>query len=312
MVACVLRRTLGFVVGVMLAGSSAFAQVPAAPVNDYVYTLPPAWTATPYPDGLVLMSPPSATNERCVFTVWPMRPAGTNLLQDASAVFQDVFRTYEPRPLTTRGTPMPSSVARGTSGQGWDYVIVRRGVGPRGSTESRLGFVLVVKLNARLAVISGVSQDPLVSTCMGELAGNVWPRFFYSLSFKNWPPSDQSTSLRENIPGTWIAAIARAASEFVFAANGRYGDAAASQQSNRINSTEALQTTQAYFGKGAFTLRGNTITLTPDNQREPPETGFIRVEEESADDGRTWTQTLYLLRVSAVDGRDYEVRYTKP
>ena len=121
---------------------------------------------------------------------------------------------------------------------------------------------------------------------MGELAGNVWPRFFYSLSFKNWPPSDQSTSLRKNIPGTWIAATARAASEFVFAANGRYGDAAASQQSNRINSTEALQTTQAYFGKGAFTLRGNTITLTPDNQRERPETGFIRVEEESADDGR--------------------------
>ena len=102
MLARALRRTFGFVVGVMLTGSSAFAQVPAAPVNDYVYTLPPAWTATPYPDGLVLMSPPSATNERCVFTVWPMRPAGTNLLQDAYAVFQDVFRTYEPRPLTTR------------------------------------------------------------------------------------------------------------------------------------------------------------------------------------------------------------------
>jgi hypothetical protein len=306
-----LWQTLGFALGVALAGSSAYAQVPAAPVSDYVYTLPPAWTSTPYPDGLVLMSPPSATNERCVFTVWPLRPGGTNLLQDAYAVFQDVFRTYEPRPLTTRGTPMPSSVVRGTSGQGWDYVLVRRGVGPRGSPESRLGFVFVVKLNERLAVISGVSQDPLVSTCMGELAGNVWPRFFYSLSFKGWSLVDQSAALRKNISGTWTAATARVASQFVFAANGRYGDAAATQQSSRINSSETLQTTQAYFGKGAYTLRGNTITLTPDNRGERPETGFVRVEEESTDDGRTWTQALYLLRVSAVDGRDYEVRYSR-
>ena len=298
--------------GVVVAGSSAYSQVPPAPVNDYVYTLPPAWTATAYPDGLVLMSPPSATNERCVFTVWPMRPAGPDLLRDATAVFQDVYRAYEPRPLTTRGTPMPSSITRGTSGQGWDYVIVRRGVGPRGSTESRLGFVFVVKLNDRLAFISGVSQDPLVSTCMGELAGNVWPRFFYSVSFRNWRPLDQSAALRQKIAGTWTAATGNSASRFVFDANGRYSDAAASQRSSRINSSETLQTTQAYFGNGAYALRGNTITLTPDSERNRPESGFIRVEEESTDDGRTWTQTLYLLRVSAVDGRDYEVRYSKP
>jgi hypothetical protein len=299
---------------VVLAGSSAYSQnVPLPPtVNEYVYTSPPAWTATPYPDGLVLMSPPSATNERCVFTVWPLRPAGTNLLRDASAVFQEVFRTYEPRALTTRGTPMPSSVVRGTSGQGWDYVLVRRGVGPPGSPESRLGFVFVVKLQDRLAAISGVSQDPLISTCMGELAGNVWPRFFYSVSFRSWSPIDSSAVLRQQIAGTWTAATATAASQFVFDANGRYSDAAASQRSNRVNSSEVLQTTQAYFGNGAYALRGNTITLTPDTQRNRPETGFIRVEEESTDDGRTWKPTLYLLRVSAVDGRDYEVRYSKP
>ena len=207
---------------------------------------------------------------------------------------------------------MPSSVVRGTSGQGWDYVLVRRGVGPPGSLESRLGFVFVVKLRDRLAAISGVSQDPLISTCMGELAGNVWPRFFHSLSFRSWSPIDQSAALRQRIAGTWTAATATAASQFVFDATGRYSDAAASQRSNRINSSEVVQTTQAYFGNGAYALRGNTITLTPDDQRNRPETGFIRLEEESTDDGRTWKPTLYLLRVSAVDGRDYEVRYFKP
>src|SRR5215467_8331665 len=199
-------RWLGVSVSVLLTTLSVQAQVPPPTVNEYVYTLPPSWTTTPYPDGLVLMSPPSATNERCVFTVWPMRPAGANLVRDAYSAFQEVYRAYEPRTMTTRGTPMPSSVVRGTSGQGWDYVVVRRGVGPPGSPESRLGFVFVAKLNDRLAVISGVSRDPLVSTCMGELAGNVWPRFFYSLSFRRWSPVDQSTAIQKRIAGVWTAA----------------------------------------------------------------------------------------------------------
>jgi hypothetical protein len=44
------------------------------------------------------------------------------------------------------------------------------------------------------------------------------------------------------------------------------------------------------------------------NQREP---GFIRMEEESKDGGRTWAPILYLLRRSAADGQEYEVRYNR-
>src|SRR5207249_2038368 len=61
-------------------------------LGEYVYAVPPGWTAQQYPDGIVLMSPASATNERCLITVWPMRPAGANLLADAYAVFQDVYK----------------------------------------------------------------------------------------------------------------------------------------------------------------------------------------------------------------------------
>ena len=173
------------------ADSTAVSQpnvASAATLGEYVYAAPAGWTKSQYVDGIVLMSPASVTNERCVVTLWPMRPAGADLLGDASNIFQDVYKTYEPRNQTNRGTPMPQSVVRGTSGQGWDYVIVRRGIAPRGSPESRLGFVFVAKLNDRLAIISGVSRDPLVSTCFGELASNAWPAFFYSLSFKNWTP----------------------------------------------------------------------------------------------------------------------------
>jgi hypothetical protein len=158
----------------------------AASLSDYVFATPPGWTANQYSDGIVLMSPESATNERCLMTLWPMRATTGDLIGAANSIFQEVYRGYRLVNETVRRTPMPPSIVRGTSGQGWDYVVVRRGIAPPNSPESRLGFVFVAKLNNRLAVISGLSRDPLVSSCMGELVSNAWPKFFYSLSFKNW------------------------------------------------------------------------------------------------------------------------------
>ena len=294
------------------AGTAPAAQISAgdiATLADYVYTTPPGWTATKYSDGIVLMSPISVTNEQCVVTLWPMRQAGNNLLQDADTLFQDVYKAYELRNMTNRGTPMPSSIVRGTSGQGWDYVVVRRGIAPRGSPESRLGFVLVAKLNNRLAVISGVSKDPLVSTCFSEMGNSAWPRFFYSLSFKNWTAVDQAAAMRKRIAGKWMGGGATAATQITFAANGRYLDAAARSEYHALHNSEVLHTMTGFAGNGAYTLRGNNITLKPD--RGQTQSGLIRVEEESTDEGRTWKQILYLLRVSTVDGKDYEVRYLK-
>ena len=295
-------------------GNSASPQMnagDAATLGDYVYTAPPGWTSNQYPDGVVLMSPVYVTNERCVFTFWPMRPAGANLLGDANNIFQDVYKTYEPSNQTARGSPMPPLLVHGVSGQGWEYAIVKRGIAPRGSRESRLGFVFVAKLNNRLAVISGVSKDPLVSSCLGEALPSVWPRFFYSLSFKGWTPTDQSAAMRKKMAGAWMIATVSAADQITFAGNGRFANAAASQQYSRISNSEALATTQAFFGNGAYTLRGNAITLTQDNQKNHPEPGFVRVEEESKDEGRTWAPILYLLKVSTINGEDYEVRYQR-
>jgi hypothetical protein len=188
--------------------------------------------------------------------------------------------------------------------------MLKRGIGPRGSPETRLGFVLVAKLNDRLAVISGLSKDSLVSACFGELQANVWPRFFYSLSFRNWTPSgDQAAALRRRMAGVWIGGGATAASRFVFSANGRYGGSAASQQYNAVNSREVLTTTTAFFGDGAYSVRGNSITLTPNGRA--PENGFIRVEQESKDGGRSWADWLYLLRTSSINGQEYEMKYQR-
>jgi hypothetical protein len=111
--------------------------------------------------------------------------------------------------------------------------------------------------------------------------------------------------------GTWTAASATAATQYQFAANGRFGTTAAVQNYNLVGVNQVLTTTQAFFGDGAFALKENVITLMPDQGKGAQESGWVRLEEESRDAGRTWSPILYFLRVSAVDGKDYEVRYLR-
>jgi len=292
------------------AGAPAGALGPAS-LGDYIFTVPAGWNTKRNPDSIMLESPVLGTSEKCFIFFWPMRPAGPDLLADANRIFGEAWGSYELRDRDGRGGDMPPVFVRGTSGQGWDYAMVKRGIGPRGSPETRLGFVLVARLNDRLALISGLSKDPLVSACFGELYASLWPRFFYSLSFRNWTPSgDPAAAMRRRMAGVWIGGGATAADRFVFSANGRFGGASASQQYNAINSREVLTTTTAFFGDGAYSLRGNSITLTYTNGR-PAENGFIRAEQETKDGGRSWVDTLYLLRTSAVDGKEYEMKYQR-
>src|SRR5439155_6768306 len=147
-------------------------------------------------DGITLFSPTYKMGERCLLQLWPFQPAGPDLAADAGRAFQRIFSTYEPRAQTSDGSPLPTILTRGRSGQGWDYLILKRGIGkpngPGGPFESLQGFVLVARLSGNIAVVSGLAKAPLVSSCLGELVADVWPRFFYSLRFKDWPVTDQA------------------------------------------------------------------------------------------------------------------------
>jgi hypothetical protein len=291
--------------------SGASGAVGLATLDEYVFTAPAGWAAQKLSDAIMLSSPPSETNEKCLLYLMPMRPASANLLQDANNAFRDVWlRGFVLRNQTPAGFAFPESIIHGYSGQGWEYVIIRRGIAqPNNPQESRLGFVMVAKLDNRIAVISGLSKDPLVSACMGENRGTTnWPKFFYSLSFRNWQPGDQTQTMRKLLAGEWIAATATAGDMITFAGNGRFANAAAAQQYH-LTANELITTTQAYFGNGNYTLRGNAITLIQDDNRT--DHGFFRVEQESKDEGRTWADVLYLMRTSSVDGAEYELRFKR-
>jgi len=247
------------------------------------------------------------TGEKCNITLWPMRASGGNLQNDAINLFSEVFKSFVPKQSSTS-----QSMIKGVSSRGWEYFIIKQGIGLAGGDyQTMFGFAFVAKLGNVLAAISGISKDPLVSSCFGLMLTDVWPKFFYSLQFKNWQSQEQDKEITKRMTGVWISATATAGDRFVFAPNGRFAGASAAQRYYATSTNELLTVTDAYFGDGAYSIKGNQIILVHDNNKGNPETGFIRIEQESKDGGRTWLEKLYLLRKSVVAGAEYEVGYDK-
>jgi hypothetical protein len=297
--------------GNQLSGSASYgaaANGPApngpASLDDYVFTPPPGWVSQRFSDGIML-SPAPPNPEQCNMILHLFRPASGNLAADAGQLFNEVFTGFVGKQGMTS-----NSVIRGTSVQGWDYFIIKAAIGrPGGNYMTMFGFVCVIRLGNQLASISGFSKDPLVSSCFGLSLTDVWPKFFYSLQFRNWGKKLPEGEVMKRMAGTWMIATATAGDQITFAPNGRYANAAASQQ-YALTATSAVTITDAYFGNGAYSIKGNQIVLTEDkNKRVTP--GWFRLEEESMDNGNTWKSKLFLTRTSTVDGAEYEVGFTR-
>lgn len=272
------------------------SQQPPSPASlaDYVYTIPQGWTHTVYPDGIVYGSPMLSNGERCQISAFPPRPSTGNLPADARNAYAQVFQMD---PLQNNAYPYPiATFTRGISADGWNYFIIRKSIhGQAGDYGTLIGSrLMAVQLGNQVAIITSTGKDPLVSMCFGDIVHDAWPQFFFSIHFKNWTPASQDDAMPRRIAGTWTTATASVADRYTFAPNNRFASAAAAMTRTRISQTEILQTTNAYFGDGAYSIRGSSITLTSDGERNNPKRGWIRLEQDSKD-GATWTDRLCLL-----------------
>lgn len=261
-------------------GPIAPAAVEGAGLDNYIYTAPDTWARQNEPNAIVLASPVYTGGERCQLSLLPMRPVARGLPDDALDIFREVFNV---EPLTGDIYP-PTLLFRGTSPQGWEYFVVKKPIGPSGGNQ--FGAILMVaNVGNRLAAIVGVSKTFMVSNCFGELVRDVWPPFFYSLQFKNAAASTQNqAAIRQKLAGVWITATVSVGLRYEFTADGRYADAA---------SAARRHTTQTFFGNGSYSFDGNTLVMTDDDKRRT--TAQFRLEQESKDFGRSWTDTLCLL-----------------
>ena len=270
---------------------------------SYIYTAPDGWGRQAVAGRIVLTSPVFANGERCQLTMLPMRALARPLGEEAIGTFRDLFRTD---PLTTYPSP-PPKLRRGTSPFGWDFFTIKKLVGGQEGEARTMGTILLAaKVGGQLAVIVGTSKDFMVSQCFGLLQSDVWPKFFYSLDFKNVGLARlEAATLRQRLAGTWIMATGRMGLRYEFRTDGRYADAAATQYTTAISGNRALQTTQAFFGNGSYSLDGNTMVMTRDDHQRS--TFFFRIEQASDDSGRTWVDELCLL----TPGSSGEVCYRK-
>lgn len=264
-------------------------------LDSYVYTIPQGWTRANYPDGIVYGSALFNNGERCQISIFQMHPASGNLVNDARTAYMQIFQTD---PFQNNAYPYPpATLTRGRAAEGWDYFMINKSIhGQSGDYGTLLGTrLMAVQLGNQVGIITSTGKDPEVSMCFGEIVHDEWPQFFFTIRFKNWTPSPQDQQMPRRLAGTWTTATASVADRYTFAANGRYASAAAAMTTTRISPTELLQATNAYFGDGAYAVRGNTITMTSDNNRGSPKQGWFRLEQDSKDGGTTWTDRLCLL-----------------
>jgi hypothetical protein len=253
---------------------------------SYVYTTPPHWTRGESREGIVLASPMFDNGERCQLMMLPLHPASQPLSDEAIRHFIDIFKV---NPLLTYPSP-PPRLARGTSPQGWDYFLIQKLVGGQeGESRTQGAILLKAKVGGQIATIVGMSKDFMVSQCFGLLRANVWPAFFYSLQFKDAQASEPSrAATQQRLAGTWTTATATVGLGYTFQANGRYATTGVTRY--RYPNTN---TTQAFFGDGAYSFDGNTIILTGDDHRRSAQ--FFRLQQVSTDSGQRWEDELCLM-----------------
>jgi len=255
---------------------------------SYVYTIPPQWTRVESREGIALVSPVYDNGERCQLTMLPLYAASQPLANEALRTFADIFKAD---PLSTYPVP-PPRLARGTSPQGWDYFVIRKLVGGQeGESRTQGAIVLKAKVGDEIATIVGMSKDFMVSQCFGELRANVWPAFFYGLQFKEAQASGkQRTAIQQRLAGTWTTATATVGLGYTFQANGRYATTGVTRYHYPNTNT-----TQAFFGDGAYSFEGSTIILTGDDHRRS--TQFFRLQQVSNDSGQRWEDELCLMEL---------------
>jgi hypothetical protein len=249
------------------------------------FTPPRGWARGTRADAVIYASPPYPnTGEKCELGILPMRRGSGDLLRDAMSAFQALFR----------GDPMHGypeeepQLVRGTSPLGWSYASIQKTPGPMGEGGPGL-FVFVAQVGDQVATIFTTSKRPLVSQCFGENFPSEWPPFFNSLRFKGVKSTMSDADWRTKLAGSWTATGARVLLRYTLASNGRYVSGSAVGNVSRVSPTEVVFTTTGFRGDGAWTVKGQTLTLSPDNRAAEP--GVFRFEQDSKD-GRTWKERL--------------------
>jgi hypothetical protein len=277
--------------------------------SNYKFTAPPGWH-TIKTNQYIMLSQTQNVQEGCVITILPPLQSSGNLETDARGIFNQMYPGWSYRFTGEKR----EDASRGITPQGLEYYMIEapmHKMRPDGYYyDYEDGAAWVIGLGREVVVIAARHNRLVACYCHHHYEN--WRRFFNTFTVKTQPrsmPAQQDLSKR--ILGDWMALGSTALTEYIFAANGNYqfiGVGGSTVTRSDINYDYIYIKTSSFAGDGSYAVKDNQVTLKGRGAR--PEQIPIRFDQVNHG-GTGWKDRLYMRKISAVDGKEYEVCYEK-
>jgi hypothetical protein len=232
-------------------------------VSDYSFTTPAGWSRSDSANKIVLTN---GVENKIEFL--PLMHSSGNLETDANRILWQVFKGCDSW-YALGFEPDYGTFEKGKTAQGLEYFRAYRyakNASEQDSTFATTQFdaiILLVKLNNRVAVISG--RQRFQSDTAKDSALTAMDLILYDLTFKSVP---NSYSLKNELLGSWGAASGSVALAYTFNANGSFNKGSAiGYRTSRDAQTDNLHTT-SYGMTETYSLSGNILTQNYKRTRE--------------------------------------------
>jgi hypothetical protein len=277
--------------------------------KNYSFIVPAKWFVTTAKDHVKLSQSQEETG--CIITILEPQPSSGNLEKDVVSVFGMMYPGWSFRNTGAK----QYDLSKGYTPQGLEYYLMEGNVSkarPDGYYyDYEDGAAMVVGFGAQVAIISARHNRLIACNCFNQYDG--WRRFFNSFTVKNQTAAknaDSGTSQR--IIGSWMTMGSGAATEYVLAANGNYqfiGAYGSSSTQTRGNEDYMILKGSAWQGDGKYTVSGDQITFLRRGDAKPER---VRFRLEKVNHGGTgWNDRLYMRKIDATLGKEYEVCYER-
>lgn len=278
--------------------------------NNYTFAVPDKWFVTTAKDHIKLSQ--SQAEQGCVITILEPQPSSGDIEKDATSVFSMMY----PEGWQFRNAGAKQfDLSRGYTTQGFEYCMLEGDVSkarPDGYYyDYEDGSAMVVSFGKQVVIISTRHNRLIACECHNKYEG--WSRFFNSFTIKNQAaPANAEPEASKRIIGSWMYMGSGVATEYIFAANGNYqfiGGYGSSSTETRGNEDYVTVKGSAWQGDGKYMLKGDQLTFTRRGDSNPEKVRF-RIEKVNHG-GTGWNDRLYMRKISADTGKEYEVRYER-
>ncbi|MGB8192746.1 MAG: hypothetical protein WCF67_12540 [Chitinophagaceae bacterium] len=277
--------------------------------NIYSFVVPEKWGNYKTKDYISLAQSQNP-GQGCLITILTPQPSSGNLEADTRSVFAQMYPGWQYRFTGEKH----HDLSKGYTLQGLEYCMMEapmHKMRPDGFYyDYEDGAVWVIGFGKQVAIVAARHNRLLACVCNNQY--EYWRRFFNSFTVKDQPAVKNEEDVSKRIVGSWMAMGSGALTEYTFGANGNYqfiGAYTSTSKTSREYYDLIELKTSSWKGDGSYSVKGNQLTFKKHGDRNAEQVPFRFDKVNHGDKG--WKDRLYMLKVSAGDGKQYEVCYEK-